>query len=276
LLHASYDRIFQTPPMENLLLSSSPELSTVAPEVLRIPVEPARANYYEVGATSALFDKLRLEVNVFGRYVHNLADDDTLLNTGVSFPITFAKGRILGEEVRIEVPKWGRWSGFLSYSNQSATGWGPITGGLFLGQEANEGLLDTSKFAVGSDQRNTVRARVRFQAARRVWTAFGASYGSGLPVEVEAEGLDFNELLARYGPEVLAHVDFARNRVRPNYSLDAAAGVDLYHKERRQASFQVQLANLTDHVNVVNFASLLSGTGIAASRSVSARLAFSF
>ncbi|MGH9742103.1 MAG: TonB-dependent receptor domain-containing protein, partial [Candidatus Acidiferrum sp.] len=47
LIHASYDRVFQTPAMENLLLASSPQLNSIDPVVLRLPVEPARANYYE-------------------------------------------------------------------------------------------------------------------------------------------------------------------------------------------------------------------------------------
>jgi len=45
----SYDRVFQTPAMENLLLASSPQLDSVNPVVLRLPVPVARANYYEGG-----------------------------------------------------------------------------------------------------------------------------------------------------------------------------------------------------------------------------------
>jgi len=74
----------------------------------------------------------------------------------------------------------GRFSGYLSYANQSGIGQGPITGGLFLGDDAANALTDASKFAVSQDQRNTTRARVRFQAERRVWLAMGAQYGSGL------------------------------------------------------------------------------------------------
>jgi outer membrane cobalamin receptor len=276
LAHATYDRIFQTPAMENLLLASSPELNTVSSEVLRLPVQPARGNYYEVGATNALFGRLRLDVNVFRRDFHNFSDDDTLFDTGVSFPISFSKGRILGEEVRLDVPGWGRFSGFLSYSNQTVTGQGPITGGLFLGEEAADEVSDTSKFAGSSDQRNTLRTRVRFQATRRCWLALGAEYGSGMPVEVDPGSVDFDQLLAQYGQAILDQVDFARQRTRPNYSLDAALGADIYHKERRNASLQIQLGNLTDHVNVINFASLLSGTAVGAPRSVSARLKVSF
>jgi len=36
LLHASYDRVFQTPALENLLLASSADLSVVNDNVLRL------------------------------------------------------------------------------------------------------------------------------------------------------------------------------------------------------------------------------------------------
>ncbi|HEY6309144.1 MAG TPA: TonB-dependent receptor, partial [Candidatus Angelobacter sp.] len=155
VVHASYDRVFQTPAVENLLLASSPQLDSLDPVVVRLPVRPAHANYYEAGFTKAMFGKLRLDANVFRRDFRNYSDDDVLLDTGVSFPIAFAKARIIGEEVRLEVPQWGRFSGYLSYANQTGIGQGPITGGLFLGSDANTGLTDTSRFPVTQDQRNT-------------------------------------------------------------------------------------------------------------------------
>ena len=51
VLHTSCDRVFQTPDFENILLSSSPEVVSLNPEVLRLPVEPSHGNYYEVGLT---------------------------------------------------------------------------------------------------------------------------------------------------------------------------------------------------------------------------------
>src|SRR6202042_3970246 len=39
VLHASYDRIFQTPSAENLLISSSPEVVSLSDLVLRLPAE---------------------------------------------------------------------------------------------------------------------------------------------------------------------------------------------------------------------------------------------
>jgi TonB dependent receptor len=210
---------------------------------------------------------------VFRRDFRNFSDDDVLLDTGVSFPISFAKGQITGEEIRIEVPHWGRFSGYLSYTNQVGIGHGPITGGLFLGSDAVAALTNTSRFPVSQDQRNTARARVRFQATPRFWLALGGEYGSGLPADTSA---DPAFLLAQYGPEILNEVNLARGRVKPNFALDPGAGFDVYHKEQRSAALQIQAANLTDRVNVINFASLFSGTAVAPPRSVSARLKLTF
>jgi len=275
LLHASYDRVFQTPAMENLLLASSAQLNSVVPVVLRLPVRPARANYYEVGATKSVSGKLRIEANIFRRDFHNYPDDDTLLDTGVSFPIAFSHARIFGEELRLEVPDWWRFSGYLSYSNQSGIGSGPITGGLFLGSDAAGVLTNTSPFAVSQDQRNTARARIRFQAERRVWLATSAQYGSGLPASLSSTE-DQAFLLAQYGSAILDRIDFERQRTRPNFSLDIAAGVQLYRKELRSVALQVQVSNVTDRVNVINFASLFSGTAVSVPRSVLAGLKLSF
>jgi hypothetical protein len=276
LLHASYDRIFQTPAMENLLLASSPAVISLNPEVLRLPVRPSHGNYFEAGISQALLGNSRLDANVFRRNFRDFADDDVLLDTGISFPIAFDQARIIGEELRFVVTEWNRFSGFLSYSNQSAIAQGPITGGLFLGSDASGALTNTSKFAVTQDQRNTLRARIRAQATKHLWAAVRADYGSGLPIEIDPASIDLNFLLSQYGPEILSRVNFDRGRVRPNFSLGAAAGVELYRKESRTLNLQVEASNLTDSVNVVNFAGLFSGTAVAASRSANASLRFTF
>jgi outer membrane cobalamin receptor len=274
LLHASYDRVFQTPAIENLLLASSPLLDAISPSVLRLPVRPGRGHFYEGGVTKAFLGKLRLDANVFLRDFRQYSDDDVLLDTGVSFPIAFARARIFGEEIRMEVPQWGRLSGYLSYANQSGIGQGPITGGLFLGSDAANALTDTSKFAVTQDQRNSLRARVRFQAPRRTWLAMGAQYGSGLPADIG--GAKISDLQAAFGQQILDRVDLARGRVRPNFSLDVAAGAEIYHKESRSAALEIQVTNLANRLNVINFASLFSGTALGEPRSISASLRLTF
>jgi hypothetical protein len=274
LIHASYDRIFQTPAVENLLLASSPQLNSANPIVVRLPVRPSSANYYEAGFTKSVIGKLRLDANVFRRDFHNYSDDDALLDTGVSFPVAFRRATVIGEEVRLEVPPWRRFSGYVSYANQTGVGQGPLTGGLFLGSEAVDRLTDTNRFSVSQDQRNTARARVHFQPLQQLWIAAGGQYGSGLPADGAAD--DPNFLLAQFGSAILSRINFDRGRVRPNFSLDVAAGAELYHKEQRSAELQIQATNLTDRLNVINFASLFSGTAIAPQRSIAARLKLTF
>ena len=71
-------------------------------------------------------------------------------------------------------------------------------------------------------------------------------------------------------------LNLARGRVRPNFSLDASAGVDLVKNDKRTLRVQADVQNLTDRLNVINFAGLFSGTAIAAPRSFSIRLSAEF
>ena len=107
VLHLSYDRIFQTPAFENILLSSSPQVASLDPEFLRLPVQPSHGNYFEAGFTKGFFGKFKLDGNYYRRYVNNYADDDLLLNTSVSFPIAFRKAEIYGAERKLESSRPG-------------------------------------------------------------------------------------------------------------------------------------------------------------------------
>jgi hypothetical protein len=273
VFRASYDRVFQTPAFENLLLASSPEVDSLNDNVLRLPVRPSHGNFYEGGVAKGLFGKIRLDANYFRRSMDNFADDDLLLNTGVSFPIAFRKAEVRGVEAKLEIPRWGPLSGFLSYSNMLGIGYLPVTGGLFLGSDA-QGLLNVSNsFPISQDQRNSARGRFRYQVAPRFWLALAATYNSGLPVEFDGT---YADAAAQYGQRILSRVNFEDGRVRPSFSLDASAGVIVWQKEKRSIRFQADVRNLTDRLNVINFAGLFSGTAIAAPRSFALRLQTEF
>ncbi len=212
VFHASYDRIFQTPAFENILLSSSNDIAALSPEVLRLPVKPSLGNFFEVGVTKGILGNLRLDLTSYSRSFSNYADDDLLLNTGVSFPIAFRKAEIYGAEAKLEIPHWGRASGYLSYSYMLGVGYTPVTGGLFLGDDVAGALANTGKFPVSQDQRNTVSARFRYQATSRIWLGFGGEYGSGLPTEFTGTPQD---VINEYGLPIYNRINFARGRVHP-------------------------------------------------------------
>ena len=165
VVHFSYDRVFQTPSFENILLSSSVAVESIDPtNFLRLPVEPSEGNYYEAGLTKVFVGKIKLDANYFRRLVDNYADDDQITNTTISFPIAFRKSIIYGAEAKLDLPDWHRFSGFLSYSYTVGNAWFPVTGGLFLGADATAAATQlTGHFPDSQDQRNTVRGRLRYQ-----------------------------------------------------------------------------------------------------------------
>jgi len=274
VLHASYDRTFGTPPFENLLVSAAPQ--TRFGEGLYLPLNASRGNYYEVGLAKALGGHVRLDANWFRRDIRNFEDDDLLLNTGVSFPIAFHRAKIIGTEVKLEVPHWGKFSGFLSYSNTSGIGQFPITGGLFLDEDEQAALYANYTFPISQDVRNLAAAYVRYQVLPRLWTSWTASYTSGLPVEEAGELPDRDFLIAQYGESVVNKVNFGRGRVRPSFTLNTSLGLDVFRGEKRKVTFQADITNLTNRLNLINFAGLLSGTAIAAPIGASARLRIDF
>jgi outer membrane cobalamin receptor len=274
VLHASYDRIFQTPSFENILISSSSPIDALSDQFLQKPVQPSRGNYFEGGMTQSLFSRMRLDANVYRRDVRNYADDDQLLNTGVSYPIAFDKAVIYGAEAKLEVVHLQKLTGFVSYSYMVGNVWLPVTGGLFLGDDASDALTQVAgHFPDSQDQRHTLRTRFHYRLAERVWVASGAAYGSGLPFEYEG---DEQDALAAYGPAVIARINFARGRIRPLLAVSSSMGVDLYKADQRKLSLQADGENLNNRLNVIDFGGLFSGNAIAPARSFSLRLNVSF
>ncbi len=273
-LHASFDRVYQTPSFENILISSSPQIDALSDDFLRLPVQPSKGNYYEGGVTEAFSHRLSVDANFYRRDVRNYADDDQLLNTGVSYPIAFDKSVIYGAEAKVSLVRLGRLSGYASYSYMVGNAWFPATGGLFLGDDAGAALTQTSgHFPDSQDQRNTLRTRFRYQVAQRVWVAAGANYGSGLPFEFAG---DQDDALAQYGPQVISRINFARGRILPLLAANASVGADVFKNDRMTMRFQADGDNLNGRLNIIDFGGLFSGNAIAPGRSFGLRLSAGF
>jgi hypothetical protein len=275
ILHFSYDRIFQTPSSENILLSSSRQVESLDPTTfVRLPVQPSVGDYFEIGLTQGLFNKAKLSVNYFRRVVNNYADDDQIDNTSISFPIAFRKAIIYGAEAKLDLPDWKRFSGFLSYSYQVGNAWNPVTGGLFLGAGATAAVTQLSgHFPDSQDQRNTVRGRLRYQVHPRFWLAAGIQYDTGLPFEFDG---DPSTVLAQYGQQVLDRINFDRGRIDPAFQLNASAGADLHKSEKIDVRLQADGQNLNNVLDVMDFGGLFSGNAIGPPRSYLLRLTTTF
>ena len=274
VFRGSYDRAFGTPAIENLLLSTSAQARSLDGEVAQLPVRPSRANYYELGATKELLQRAHISANVFQRDTRNFADDDPLLDTGISFPIALSSARIYGAESQLALPQWGAWSAWFNESYMVASARLPVVGGLFLGPDVAVELNSNARIWVSQDQRHTAHGQIRYQPWSRFWTSVGASYGTGLPADLNGESTQ--TLIAEFGQDVVNRVNLPAGRVRPSLSIDLSGAAILYQKESRTLRLQGDIRNLNDRLNVINFASLFSGTAIASPRTFSLRLRFDY
>jgi len=80
------------------------------------------------------------------------------------------------------------------------------------------------------------------------------------------------DAVEQYGQRIVGRVDFERGRVRPSMSLDLSGSLIAFKTKAQQFRIQADVVNLTDRLNVINFAGLFSGMAIAPPRSFAIRL----
>jgi len=281
-LHASYDRFFQPPPAENLLLASSAEAAAISPvAVLRglttvLPILPDKEHAFEVGAQQLLSKYLRLNLTVYQKRIENFSDKDQFFETGVIFPITISAGRVNGEELRLDTTDIHGFRAFLSYANARAYGVTPINGGLFLGEDASDLQIAGFKFANDHDQRNEGQFQLSYDHKSGVYAIFNARYDSGVPTDVEPGTTLAQFVAGGFDPRLYNEIDFQRGRVRPRTILNLTVGADLFQKERTSLNVQFDVQNLTNELFLYNFESVFSGTHVGFPRLFSGRVALRF
>jgi hypothetical protein len=282
-LRASYNRLFQYPAAENLLLASSDQAAALSPiAVLQgqtgaRPILADKQNVFEVGAQQQASRFFRLNLSVYQKRITNFGDKDQFFDTGVIFPITISSGRVTGEELRIESSEIHGFHGYVSYANARAYGVTPINGGLFLGDAVggfnNPGL----KFANDHDERNSAQFQFAYNHRRSgMYAMFGGRYDSGYPTDVEP-GTTLADFIAQgFDARLFDLIDFQRGRVRPRTIFDLSVGADLLRKERTSINVQFDVRNLTNKRFLYNFESVFSGTHIGYPRLFSGRLGVRF
>ena len=141
-IRASFNRLYQPPQIENLLLSVSDQARRLSPFADEssggVEVRAERVSAYEVGAAQDFAGLIKLDAAVWYRHFRNFDDPNVFFNTTIIFPNSVSSGFAKGLDVRLDVPERNGWSGYLSYTNQRILQTGPINGGLFLTDEFGE------------------------------------------------------------------------------------------------------------------------------------------
>lgn len=275
-LRASFNRLFQPPQVDNLLLSSSEQARKLSPfeddpSHGGAEIHPEKLSAYEVGFAQDIAGWFRLDAAYWWRNFRNVGDPNVFFNTTIIFPNSVASGFSRGVDVRLDVPERKGWSGWLSYTNQRILQTGPLNGGLFLTDEFIE-IGPGVKFIPDQDQRNTGAFGVAYQIHRSgLLLALSGRHESGVPLEVEEERLE--DLKAAPGSEL---VDFNRQRVKPRTTFNFSAGVNLFKRERVSCSAQFDVMNFADKSFAYNFGNPFEGTHFGAGRRWSGGLKIEF
>jgi hypothetical protein len=281
VLRASFNRLYQTPPNENLLLSSSAAAAALAPPIVRqtfgaspIQLRPERQNFYELGFQQAINPWL----SIHGAYYHKDAtdqqDNNNFFNTGIIFPITLSRIRVNGAEGRIEMRNRRGLSLNVSFTHARAVSTPPFTGGLFIGDEAVD-ALSAGPFLIDHDQTLAIHSVVSYQHRRGWFTNVSTRYDSGLvanpsdPAEVAADP-DFSDLL----PYVKLNQTPAR--VTPRTITDVVFGYRRQSADRARWEAAIQATNLTNQTALYNFQSVFVGTRVVQPRTLALRWRFWF
>jgi len=274
-VHASYNRLIGVPPLENLLLASSPkarlleddEEGTDAEQQDDRSIRVEKQNQYQLGFTQQLGKHLQFGVAHYVKNIKNVVDDEQLFQTAVVFPIALAGADIRGTEVRLDFTPSHGWSGYLSYANARATVTAPIVGGLFLKKEG-EFSEAGKQFPADSDERNEAQFGLTYSHKSGLWGTFGTRYDSGIPTDLE--DVEFSLLDSR----IQEQLDPTRSRIRPRTLVDMAMGADFLRESNHPISLQLGVNNLLDRFYIYNFHSAFSGTHIGRPREVIARVTF--
>ena len=277
VLRASYNRIYQTPVNENLLLSNSRKSSVLVPPDVRatlggalIRIPPERQDVYEVGVQQSIAGKLGLNGMYYRKDITNLHDNDNFFNTGIIFPTALAKARVRGAEGRVTIPEIGRFSGSLSFTHYRVLVTPPFTGGLFLGSTALN-LLSSGPFVIDHDQNLGIQGVLMYRPRANIWTSVLTRYDSGLvtnpsdPAEV-AKDPDYADLLP--------YVNLASDppRVRPRTLVDLGVGYERKKADHLRWQVVFQMTNIMNRTALYNFQSIFVGTRLVQPRTMGVRL----
>jgi hypothetical protein len=281
VLRASYNRLYHTPPNENLLLTTSPQAAALSQPIVSetlgrsfVPIRPERTDFFELGLQQGIGSRISVSGAYYHKRASDLQDNDNFLDTGIIFPITLQGIRVNGVEGRLNVAPVGGFSGTLSLTHSKSVVTPPFTGGLFIGDDAIAALSE-GPFIIDHDQPFSMHGILNWTGRQGLFSTLSVRHDYGLvtnpsdPAEV-AQDPDFFDLL----PYVRLNQDVPR--VNPRTLTDITFGYRKFRNERRLWEASIQASNLANVTALYNFQSPFVGTRVVQPRTVGVRLRLFF
>jgi len=117
VLRGSYTRNFETPYNENLVLSSATGAGGLASGILgdtsNQPLKPGTRNQFNAGFEQSIGKRIVVDADYFNKRTTNAYDFNTLLNTPVTFPISWSMSKLDGVSLRVNLTNYKGFSAFM-------------------------------------------------------------------------------------------------------------------------------------------------------------------
>jgi hypothetical protein len=314
VLRASFTRNFETPYNENLVLSSATGAGGLANGILgdtsNLPLRPGTRSQFNAGFQQAIGTHIVLDADYFNKRTNNAYDFNVLLNTSVTFPISWQKSKLDGASLRINLTNYKGLTAFMVAGHTRARFFPPETGGLFFNSDLPSGV-----FRIDHDQKfeQTTQVQYTFLGLKKLepYVNLTWRYDSGLvagAVPDFATALDFTAdqqaqiglfcgntfatptepivacasanrgaLRIRIPAEGTANDDTNPPRIAPRNLFDFSVGTDnLLRTEHKKLTLRFTAINFTNKVALYNFLSTFSGTHFVTPRALQVQAGITF
>jgi hypothetical protein len=314
VLRASFMRSFESPYNENLILSSVTGAGGLANGVLgdtsNLPLRPGARTQVNAGFEQSLGKHLLLDMDYFIKRTNNAYDFNALLNTSVTFPISWKMSKVDGASLRLNLTNYKGLTAFIVAGHTRARFFPPETGGLFFNSNLPAGV-----FRIDHDQKleQTTQVQYQFEHWKKVapYVNFTWRYDSGLvagSVPDFATALDFTAdqqaqiglfcggtfatstqpirsctsanrgaLRVRIPADGTVNDDTNPPRIAPRNLFDFSVGTDnLLGTEHKKLTLRFTALNFTNKVALYNFLSTFSGTHFVAPRTFQIQAGITF
>jgi hypothetical protein len=181
VLHATYARTFETPFNENLILSSGTGTGGLGEHVFgseSAAIHPGNRNDFNTGLQQGFGKWLIIDANYVWKYTHSAYDFAVLLNTPITFPISWHNFKLDGVTARVSSTNLRGFQAYLTLGHTRAPYYPPEVGGL-----VPLGGIAGGVFRIDHDQAYQQNVVARYQRPENEeWIDFTWRYDSGLVV----------------------------------------------------------------------------------------------
>jgi hypothetical protein len=316
VLRVSYSRAFETPYNENLILSSATGAGGLASNGVidqstsNESLKPGRRNQYNAGFQQGLGKYIIVDADYFWKYTNNAFDFNSLFNTPITFPISWAKSKVDGLGLHAALNNYKGLSINFNAGHTRARFFPPETGGLFFNS-----ALPTGVFRIDHDQafQQTTNVFYTFNQVKKLAPYLGftwqyesgevagsvPSYAAALALTPDqqaqiglfcgntfatpTEGITSCTSPIQGATRVVIPAPGTENddtnpaRIAPRNVFNASVGTDnLLRGEHTRMTLRLSVANLTDKEALYNFLSTFSGTHFISPRTVEVQVGVKF